>query len=290
MGAIIESRVDWLTATSSHGQGADELLNKGLEVINHYVSKGGTRSNWAWQGYAGTRCEHIAVGWRLDGCCIRLGGIPAGDNWIHMVALAGHVSRIDLAVTIQADPGAGGLARAAYRESVENKPRSGRKAESTLIVSSRGGETTYIGQRISHRFLRIYNKHAESGGIYPRGTWRYEVEYKQDLAEVVARGLALTSDIPQSIANTLHEEFTRQGVAPPWPFSDSNALQPRQIRDPTDNERRLAWLQSSVRSTIENLSSSVSEREILKALGIWYPLREEDALGQVADLYNIAAG
>lgn len=267
---VTEIRVDWLTATTSHEQGATALLNKGLEIIEGYVNSGSTRNDWSFQGYRGTRCESSAVGWRVDGCCIRLGGRAACTHWNNVVPLAGHVSRFDCAVTIQAEQGSGGYARAAYRSAIEAKPSVGRKPECTLLISTGGGETAYIGRRISDRFLRIYNKHAESRGAYPPGTWRYEVEYKSGLAEQVARALILSTDSDQMLMNTVHEEMTRAGVVPPWEIDGIEAVRPTTVRDQLDNARRMEWLKTSVRNSIDRLTSSYSEREILTALGLWH--------------------
>ncbi len=268
--SIIEVRVDWLTATASHEQGATALLNKGLEIIGDYVNKGGSRNDWAFQGYRGTRTESAAVGWRVDGCCVRLGGFAAGDHWHNVVPLAGHVSRFDCAVTVQAEQGAGGFARQAYRAAIEAKPLVGRKPECTLLISTGGGETCYIGRRISDRFLRIYNKHAESRGVYPLGTWRYEVEYKGSLAEQVARSLVNSTDYAPRLLNTVHEEMVRAGVVPPWPMDSGDAIRPTTVKDKADNERRMEWLRTSVRTSIERLTAAYSERDILTALGLWH--------------------
>lgn len=275
--AVTECRVDWLTATSSHAQGATQLLNKGLEVINQNVDTGMSRRAWYWQGYRGTQCESVAVGWRIDGACVRLGGVSAGLHWSDFLPMAGHVSRIDLAVTIQADTGTGGIARQAYRAAFEHRPTNGRKPECSLVLSTRGGETAYIGRRISDRFLRLYNKHAESAGAYPVGSWRYEIEYKGKLAGEVSERLRIATDTSALICDLVHAEFTRSGVAPAFDTQVGGVAAVSAVADRSDNARRMLWLETQVRATIERLSASYSEEEILRALGIWYTRPVADA-------------
>ncbi len=287
---ISEIRVDWLTATSTHEQGATNLLNKGLEIVEQYVNTGGARNDWAFQGYRGTRSESAAVGWRVDGCCIRLGGRAAGDHWNSVVAMAGHVSRIDCSVTVQTEPGTRGIAREAYRSAVEAKRSLGRKPEATLVVSTGGGETAYIGRRISERFIRIYDKHAESRGVYPAGSWRFEVEYKGTLAGSIGSGLIATTDPDNCILNTVHQELVVVGVVPPFEPDTADAIHPTFVTDRLDNQRRMEWLRTSVRPSIERLTSSFSEREILEALGIWHaPSMLEPELKPAASLRSAAA-
>jgi hypothetical protein len=72
------------------------------------------------------------------------------------------------------------------------------------------------------------------------------------------------------LANTVHAEFSRVGMTPAWPIDAGEVIHPVTVHDPTDDERRMTWLQQSVRQSIERLTASYSEQEILTALGIWH--------------------
>jgi hypothetical protein len=112
--------------------------------------------------------------------------------------------------------------------------------------------------------------------VYPPGSWRYEIEYKGDIAEQVARALVISTDSTSLILNTIHEDLARVGVTAPWPMDSADAIRPTTVRDKLDNERRMAWLRTSVRHSIERLASSYSEQDILTALGLWRRREPED--------------
>lgn len=265
---VTETRVDWVTLTATHADNATAVLTKGLELV-HEASRntGGTRE-WAFQGYKGISTDHAAAGWRVDGACVRLGGTVAGHSWRDLLTVGGRISRLDLAVTTALDPGRRGIATDAYRAVAQGPKRSGRSPESSLILSSRGGETCYVGRRISERFLRLYRKDVESRGAYPAGSWRYEVEYKHDLARAVARPLAESPDAQYTILETVTAEFTRAGILVPWPLDNAVPGAISAHKDRLSIERQIEWVRSSVRPSLDRLSQFLSREELSDLVGL----------------------
>lgn len=276
---VVESRVDWLTATSDHEHKANELLYAGMEVIHRRGNIADPVRDWYWQGYRGASIPGCSAGWRVDGSCVRMSGEVAGGEWRELVSLAGRVSRLDVAVTCTVDGSLSDLADHAYRASLQHRAGPGRKVESTHIRNSKGGSTAYIGRRISERFLRCYNKHVESKGLYPKGTWRYEVEFKRDLASAAAELLAQAADVTREVQRCVESEFTRAGIFLPWDVDAESHPVISYRREPSTKERQLAWLQSSISPLVERLSTVAREEEILRALGVWYTTTKPVAVG-----------
>lgn len=94
-------------------------------------------------------------------------------------------SRLDLAIDIY-DGGllAHKVARAARRDVIKTSART-----ISVIEQQRGGQgiTTYIGTRKSARFIRVYDKNAESGGRIAAS--RFELQANKEFAAELWRGI-----------------------------------------------------------------------------------------------------
>ena len=96
------------------------------------------------------------------------------------------------------------------------------------------------------------------------------MEYKGDMAAQVARMLSGAPDEGDAIQHLLDLELARYNIPTHWDSSSAPVETPNYRRDPTDHERRMEWLRTSVASAIESLSAAYTEEDILNALGIWY--------------------
>lgn len=280
-----ESHVDWITATCRQGSNPQRLLEKGLEIVGDEYAKGHDRKDWNFQGYRGTHAAGASAGWRMDGSIVRLSGAVAGLRWRDIFVLATNVSRIDLCVTARAGTARRDLAEEAYRAAIGAAKRGGAPSHFTLFISSGGGETLYCNRRISERFGRMYRKDVESEGVYPEGTYRWEVEYKGGMATQAVQAITSAPDSNQRSAELVEAEFRRWHVpfVPRAGQNCSNAL--AGLQRPTDNAKRMEWLATHVASSIEKMSTSYSEEEILRALGLWHkdnpkPVMVSQVLGQ----------
>lgn len=105
-------------------------------------------------------------------------------------------SRLDLAVDLY-DGGelANKVARAARRKVIKTQARQTSVIEG---ITGKGGVTTYLGSRGSTRFMRIYDKNAESRGAVP--TSRFELQANKEYAAELWRSIS-TPD--QTILNSV---------------------------------------------------------------------------------------
>jgi DNA relaxase NicK len=181
--------------------------------------------------------------------------------------LADHVSRIDVQVTIQETPPCTNFAEESLAIArLDRRVRAG-LCLTTIVSSTPAGTTAYIGTRISDRFYRIYDKNAESKGVYLPGSWRYEIEYKGHRAQRVGERLKQTKGEPESCREVVEAAFLDYGINLPCPTL------PRGWRDSsprmeTTDERRLAWLEKSIAPVVSRMMESMDRRMVLEALGI----------------------
>lgn len=93
-----------------------------------------------------------------------------------------HFSRVDLAVDIFDE---GETARYFAREVLADRVDFGRRNVTVMQgQGTRGGTTTYVGSRTSPKYLRFYDKFAESKGVIPSS--RLELELKAEAAQGVS--------------------------------------------------------------------------------------------------------
>lgn len=100
----------------------------------------------------------------------------------------GRISRLDLAKDLSGEA----IDLQAVHKSLEQGNLRGTARKYSRVTSNDGGDTIYIGSRQSEKFIRIYDKAAESK--LPGELWtRFEIETKSDVARAVASLLLSTS-------------------------------------------------------------------------------------------------
>ena len=158
-----------------------------------------------------------------------------------------HFSRIDLAVDIL---DSGILAKLFASLALEDRLDFGRrKARIVQETGMWGGTTTYVGARTSPKFLRVYDKWAESKATVPAS--RIEFELKAECAEEVTSILANFGGHlkASSLFVGLLGQFTNWDI-----FPEVEALRYGEVTiiDPAKRERlidRKAWLKRQVLPT-----------------------------------------
>jgi hypothetical protein len=262
---LIESRFDWITATGkAEGKGAD-LFAFGMDQLNADHRVGAKLREWHWQGYAGFHSGNWSCGWGREGAIVVASQEGSEIGYRTLAHLADHWSRCDVCVT-GIDAGGEWSPVAEYWNSVKpGTPRKANAPECTMILNTKSGATFYIGQRSSAFYTRVYNKHVESDGEYPPGTWRFELEMKRHASEseqarIIAGGTARRS--PSDLVAT---ELLRQGFRAPWP---NNAPIDRAKMPPRTKEvdRTITWLQDQVAPSVEFVVRQVGVRAAREAL------------------------
>lgn len=264
---VLEARVDWLTATVGPGYKGAILASRAADWQAKRCAEGYRLKEFRWSGYLGDSVDGITWGQREDGSILRLSGEMAHRYHQTALTFASNVSRIDVQVTVQTSDGFtnyASLANALVQD--DNRVKNG-MTRTSLIKSTPRGTTSYIGSRSSDRYMRVYDKTAESDGAYPNYSWRYEVEYKKDRAFRVAQEILRQKGSPEGIRQIVEQAFANYRIAIPVP-----ALPPgwrdAGIRQETNDERRLAWLESSIAPMIRKLQEGIPRATIMQALGL----------------------
>lgn len=265
--SILESRLDWVTVTVRPGNRQLVLKGRAHLWMEDEVKRGSTRQAFKNPFYTGERAGGVTWGEREDDSMLVLSGVCAGRWGPIAVTWADNVSRLDVQVTT-VDPDlshdwAGYVDRLA---ALVPQVQSG-ELHTRLIRSRPDGVTCYIGSGRSDRMLRMYDKYAESGHVYPPGSWRWEVQYRHTRANSVANNLLQATSKPAACLGVVCSAYLAYGITLPaicLPLNWSDAG----ITTPTDNDRRMDWLRRSVAPAIVKLHERYSTEDILDALGL----------------------
>jgi hypothetical protein len=264
---VISSACDYLTATVRPGSNAVTLRSRAAAWLQSRVSDGYTDKPWVWQGYVGRVVDGLTYGDRDTDTIIRLSGPLAAKHANTCQTWADNVSRIDVQVTIQDSDLTRDWARSCFHLAQKDKRIQSGMTRSSLTVNTPSGATCYLGSRSSDRMLRCYDKSAESEGVYPPGTWRFEVEYKRGRALNVARQLGCSMFKPWLVAEVVQKAFADYGIAIPVPPIQSG-WRDTSPREPTNDERRLEWLRTSIRPLITSLAERYDWLTLIDAIGL----------------------
>lgn len=274
-GTIIESQVDWLTA-SAHGRNTSvalEQLAAGLQ--KEQKARGNRTQNWRLMGYEGTHCGAVEWGRRDENATIiRLIGDQASTSLADVLSIADQVTRIDVAVTWRATPPDPLLAHNTYALADMYHAAHPTSALPSKIEDAAGGSTCYLGKRESEYFFRLYNKGAEAvekqdkeGAVRYAGCWRYELECKASVAKPIAETVANSGDPAAYIRNYVYSYCEQHGIPPAFPGVGAMHLIPG-FRRRSDADSRLLHLAKNVRPTVRFLRSAGREADLREALEI----------------------
>lgn len=264
---VTEARIDYLTCSIGPGYKQAILASRAAEWQLRRQQEGYQVREFRWSGYDGETVDGITWGTREDGAMLRMSGEVAHRHALTALTFASNVSRIDAEVTIQCPSSSVNFAEHAHDACrVDARVASG-MTKTSIIRSTPRGTTAYIGSRSSDRYFRVYDKTAESDGAYPQWSWRYEVEYKKDRAWRVAQHLLKAKGSPESIRQVVEQAFFDYSVVLPC-LALPPGWRDKGTRQETNDERRLAWLNRSIRPMIEKLSEGCSRATILEALGL----------------------
>jgi DNA relaxase NicK len=194
-----------------------------------------------------------------------------GQHILNWHISQGHkCTRIDLAIDVYDAPSL----LPVLQDMAEHHEWYGTAHSATTIKSSDGkGLTIYVGSRTSERFVRIYNKAAQTG---QRGDWtRIECEVKGDSARQVARAIVgLDIGGISMVAYGVIERVCR------FPTSSWEAVfdgAKMEIGTPQVEEKQTeAWILGQVASAVARFEREYPDKKILERL--WNAI--EDKLGE----------
>ena len=271
---VLESQADWLTA-------AVHTADKNV-TLEHYASgwaarelaDGAKMRPWRLMGYEGYLAGRVRYGTRQAAGLVQLSGDLAARHLDGLVPLADNVSRLDLAVTAQFTPPQPDTGSVAYLDAEHHYKEHSTAARPWRIADADGGWTTYLGDRSSDTFLRLYNKQAEcrassdaAGELHYAGCWRWELELKGHFAKSAAHSLQAAPDRPAFVQGWMYDYVTKHGMRPPWERSGGAKLAGA-FRRRSDRESRLSWLRRSVAPSVAWLLENGDRTDVLTALGL----------------------
>lgn len=286
MGVVYDAGIDWLTMTCKAGEAGDarpQALLKELITADWYVGQSGVDTTaWRWNGYEGWAYGPLRWGFREDGQIIRLSGPSARLATSIRWTPAWRPTRIDLQATV--------VYPAASSETIdgilgavllERASREGRRYRVNHIRGMGDGDTITIGSRSSEKYVRVYDKYAESAGEYPRGSVRYELEAKGELAKKLWPEIALATDPMQSVGELVGSLLAYYGIPVPELSEGTPSRVWASLPRTTDLESRLAWLDRSVRPMVERLILAGHKSDVERALGLGGEEDDDEVQGQL---------
>jgi len=257
--------VDWITATTPKDEAGLQWFER-LQ-LEAKISKQ-IPYEWANKWYNGSRIDNIFWGYSKTNGYIFIATQDAADKLARMATTsAKNITRLDLQVTILLSKPSIDIVKKSYEHVADYL--SGRRSYS-MIMSSKGGRTLYVGSRSSDQYGRLYDKGVESGWFPARTCWRYEVELKTPRALPMAQELAQRTDLKTlrlDMQTYIHQWFKNRGVSPIFSPS-SRGLVVEIARRVTTNEKKLTWLRTQVRPTIHKLTQAGLERHVWESLGL----------------------
>lgn len=254
--------VDWLTCTS-----ADDSV--GLAWFEMFQRVAAEPGEWQNPWYSGKADDNLRWGYNQKmGYILIASGEAADVVFQQTVPTARKITRIDVQVTVSLYKPNCDIAENGYRT---NSASPNRKYG--LIQNSRNGQTLYVGSRTSAQFGRVYDKGVESGYDEPGKLWRYEVELKKPVSDSVARQLANWQNpdraraYQEAIVPFVFDWFLHRGVGPVFARTGTNEIVTEVGRRVTSDEKKLEWLTTQVRPTIQYLLGKGKAEKLSAALG-----------------------
>jgi len=263
---IIESQPDWLTVTHTGETALPVFRAWAKRCIAWEEVKANKQRNFSAFGYEGVACGRVRWGAREDSDMVQLSGDVAAKELNRAMDLATNVSRLDLAVTVRLEPDDGLTEDTAYHHFLQAPRGEGRKASGTLVRSSDGGATFYLGKRTSDVMLRLYNKEVESGDEHYKDCHRYELEIKGDQAILTATSLANAVDVGAFCQEAVYDWCAARGVTPVFDVQQPRRLE-HGLKRRSDEDTKLEWLERSVRPTVSWLREFGQPNRVLRTLG-----------------------
>lgn len=222
-------------------------------------------------GYAGAACK--GAFWGLSphqGALFQMSGHLA-DEVVFPGLLWSNCSRLDIQATLWYEDTAyaatvpSQVACEVHKWAMAKRGR-GKPLGVKLIDGFGTGDTAYIGSRNSERFVRVYDKFAESGDETFKGAVRFEVELKDAVASTSLELLLKSPDMGITSAALLAGELYARGVDMGEVSGMENSDKIRLEAKRRDDDTRLAWLQNQVAPTIEKLLATGYSKEKLCAI------------------------
>jgi hypothetical protein len=216
--------------------------------------------------YLGWAAGSVGYGLMPGAALVKLSGHAAAQHWRTFAAIAERVSRLDLAVTVKFEPPAKRLAERLYWHHGQMVRGRGKPPRTRLALERERGQTFYIGSTSSDLLGRVYDKEKESGAAEYAGCYRWELQDSSKLALHRLRRLGDMADERPGIQSHVQHYFTKRGSA--CPIDGTGVPLYRSVHvQRTDDDRKLSWLRTTARPTVQSFAARGKLAAALHALG-----------------------
>lgn len=265
--------LDWLTLTSPEKASGDAWLNLFNSYYDQVKDEEPPPVEYKGRWYTGRKMRHLSWGQDPErGFILIASGGLANEIWEKALPPVHRVTRVDLAMDVQLSELVE-MARHSY--DLINKGDGKIQRNYTFWQNNKGGSTLYVGSRQSVMFGRLYDKGVESGTDEPNCLWRYEVEYKKPIADVVVEAVCQTEpdERAKRIIATLADWFRERAVLVPNDLEVADAYTITQQARISTYDRKLAWLRTQVRPSVQELIEAGLGQQVITALML--PVEDE---------------
>lgn len=263
---IIQSGVDWITATAKAGGASINFEALADQVLERKRDSGGVIRAESRLGYRGYGSDHFYFGRRTEDSLIIASSHEAVSLAKPIIDAASNVSRLDLQVTVWTHGEQSNLAVENYRKLCADRRRAHRPGQVSLTTTYPQGDSLNVNKRSSDCYGRLYDKASEAKAAPPRTLWRYEVEYKRRAAMATARAYSAAGSLPNFARDQVHAWWATKGVEPSFTRADSPRLEVDFCID--RNRDVLTWFESSVSITVARAIKRHGLQATLQALGL----------------------
>lgn len=283
----VSATLDYLTLSGRSAVIARMWSELG-HLIDYYHGLGEKTHDLREFGYSGFRIGDLALFDNETNAYIRADKQAAGVLFDLASGIDVRCTRIDLQATTVVEPvEIGGFTAPVYLsaadfviasvEAARNDPARQRKPGKPSLFDTPKGVSVYVGSRAHYRFLRVYDKHRQSDGLYQKNSWRWEIELKQPASQTVYSQLRniTVRDRPRVIVDYIAHYCDERGVYHPFTGVSDSKLDDTQERSKSSVERKLSWIENQVQPSVRQMIELDNMRggqeftiALLKALGV----------------------
>jgi len=262
-----QAAVDWITITAANGSAAQRLYKEGCTLLDIQKRLGNKVIKQQPHGYEGTHCGAVFIGRNGDAVMLRVTGCIAHEAATILQDVDVTITRIDVQTTWQIEGVDATWAECEQRNALRKRSSLGLYHLSHIrhILGNGKGDTTMVGSRTSPRYGRLYDKARESGEARYDNCWRYEVEYKQEVARNVWVELCKDNFSTRTIVGIVSEQYQS------WMF-DVDFMEGVSVpiegagRAKVDAQKKLEWIQSQVVPSMEFIVEAGYKPQLLLVL------------------------
>jgi len=263
---LVSIGCDYITAIAPDSQQLNTLHSYAAQLFRHQKEIGNNAKPWGLAGFKGWKCGSIEIGTLEGDVIVRMHSECAFTNWRKVVQLSHKISRLDLQATIKVPDGP---TRRIDKHRVQARRHSHEHHDKPVVrwtADHTGGYTLYLGARTSTCFGRIYDKFQHTKLDHYRNCIRFEVQYHNHLAKMLAHDLVGRDSPRARIASHVNQFFRSRHVDPKLNCDSSATISCPRPR--SDDDRHLAWLRTQVRPSVLRLISRNRGDEVFRALGL----------------------